>query len=303
MEVDESLSFHKRLIYLDMIGCQRLTCLSATIEMKSLETLILTDCHRLERIPEISPCMVKLSTIYLDSCYCIEELPSSVKYLSSLSVLSLTNCKSLKNFPDSICELQQLKRINLHNCENLQKLPDDLGIMQTLEEIELGFTNYSGDLELPEISINILIFINLCSLRKLDLRWRQIENDDFPKNLHALSYLEELHLSGNSKLTHIPTSISHLTRLKLLELSECCQLQSLLGLPSRIQVLIASDCCSLKKIDDLSEKYEWLYKIWLVGCVKLLEDDESKNYLEKMLQKSLVKVTNLYPYFLFCVIH
>nr|XP_043632988.1 TMV resistance protein N-like [Erigeron canadensis] len=287
LEIDESLGFHKRLVYLDMSGCDRLKHLLSRIEMKSLETLVLTDCSSLQIFPEISPCMVNLSNIYLDGCFCIEELPSSMRYLSSLSFLNLSNCMNLKTIPESLCELQQLKRLHLHNCENLQKLPEDIGMIHKLEEIGLGFTNYIRDLEIPE-SVNLHTFTNLCSLTKLDLRWRQIKNEDFPDNFHALSSLEELHLSGNSKLVHLPSSLCHLSCLKHIELNECSELQSLLGLPSRIQVLVAADCCSLEKVEDLSEKYVWLYKIWLVGCTKFVENDESKRYLDKLLQISLV---------------
>ncbi|XP_024966537.1 TMV resistance protein N-like [Cynara cardunculus var. scolymus] len=288
VEVHESLGSHRRLVYLDMSGCERLVCLPSIIEMESLETLRLSDCYRLERFPEVGACMVKLSNLYLDSCFRVEELPSSIRYLSSLSFLHLQNCKSLMNIPDSICELQQLKSLQLHNCEKLQKLPEELGSMKNLEDLGLGITGYVGALERPE-SINFHTFKDLCSLRKLDLSRRQIRNEDFPQDLHGFSSLEELHLSGNSKLIELPASISHLFRLKHLELNECCQLQKLHVLPSGIQVLKASDCSSLEKIEDLSEEYEWLYKIWLVGCVKLLEDQENERYLDKMLQESFLK--------------
>ncbi|KAJ9542349.1 hypothetical protein OSB04_028855 [Centaurea solstitialis] len=288
VEVHESLGSHRRLVYLDMSGCERLVCLPSKIEIESLETLKLSDCYRLERFPEVAPCMVKLSSLYLDSCFRIEELPSSIGYLSSLSLLHLQNCKSLMNIPDSICELQQLKSLQLQNCEKLQELPEELGSMKNLEDLGLGITGYVGDLEGPE-SINFRALKDLCSLRKLDLSRRQIRHEDFPVNLHGFSSLEELHLSGNSELIELPTSISHLSRLKHLELNECCQLQKLHALPSGIQVLRASDCSSLEKIKDLSKEYEWLYKIWLVGCVKLLEDQENERYLENMLQESFLK--------------
>ncbi|XP_024961008.1 uncharacterized protein LOC112501571 [Cynara cardunculus var. scolymus] len=43
------------------------------------------------------------------------------------------------------------------------------------------------------------------------------------------------------------------------------------------------------KIGDLTKEYEWLYKIWLFDCHKLLQDQENDGYIEKMLQQSFLK--------------
>ncbi|CAH1447734.1 unnamed protein product [Lactuca virosa] len=306
LEVHESLGSHQRLVYLDMSGCRRLKRLPSRIKMESLETLILSGCKRLERFPEVSPCMVKLSHINLYSCSGIKELPSSIKYLSSLSFLNLTNCWNLRNIPNSICELKYLKCLHLHNCVKLKKLPKKLGSMKILEELWLGFSDdvesmkklkelrirsiyHIGALVRPQKSIGFHSLTSLSSLRTLNLSWRQIEEGSFPKNLDAFSSLEELYLSGNSKIVQLPASIFHLSRLKRLELNKCSQLQSLCVLPSSIQELKANDCISLKKIGNLSKESEWLYKIWLINCHKLLEDEENHRYLDEMLQKSFVE--------------
>nr|XP_043633061.1 disease resistance protein Roq1-like [Erigeron canadensis] len=54
-EVHPSIGCHKRLVYLDMTGCNMLKGLVPNIEMESLETLILSNCYCLERFPEVSP--------------------------------------------------------------------------------------------------------------------------------------------------------------------------------------------------------------------------------------------------------
>ncbi|KAJ9542621.1 hypothetical protein OSB04_029127 [Centaurea solstitialis] len=288
VEVHHSLGFHKRLVHLDMSGCKRLKSLPSMMEMESLETLILSSCFSLERFPEVSPSMTKLSNIYLDHCVLIEELPSSIRYLSALSFLNLISCKNLKSIPNSICELKNLKSLHLHNCRKLKTLPEELGSMEELEELLLGFPEIQ-DFERLQKSISFHTFTSLCSLRKLDLSWRQIEAEDFPQHLHAFSCLEELHLSGNSRLKRLPAGISHLSHLKHLELNKCCQLKILHGLPSGIQVLKARGCSSLEKIGDLTEEYECLYKISLLDCHKLLQNQESERCLDKMLQKSFLE--------------
>ncbi|KAI3746103.1 hypothetical protein L6452_08524 [Arctium lappa] len=287
-EVHESLGCHRRLVYLDMSGCQKLRRLPSRIEMESLETLILSSCLRLERLPEFTPSMVKLSDIYLDNCIRIEELPSSIRYLSGLSLLNLISCQNLKSIPNSICELKNLKSLHLHNCNNLQQLPEKLGSMEKLEELLLGYSdkwNFGG----LHKSISCCTLTSLCSLRKLDLNWRPIVEEDFPQDFQAFSSLEELHLSGNSHLTKLPAGISGLSRLKLLELNNCCRLQNLHALPSQLQVLRARGCSSLEKIGDISQEYEWLYKAWFIDCHKLLEDQESERYIDNMLQQSFLK--------------
>ncbi|KAI3724337.1 hypothetical protein L2E82_36109 [Cichorium intybus] len=284
--VHKSLGSHKRLVYLDLNGCRNLTRFPSRLEMESLETLILSRCESLKRFPEVSPCMVKLSQINLYSCSGIQELPSSIGYLSSLSFLNLTDCSNLENIPNSVCELKYLKCLHLHNCMKLNYFPNNLGSMNMLEELRLGFAYNIGR---PQSCIDFHSLTRLSSLRKLDLSWIQIEEESFPKNLDALASLEELYLSGNSELVQLPSIISHLSRVKLLELNECNRLESLCKLPSSIQVLKANDCVSLRKIGDLSTEGKWLYKIWLVNCHKLLEDEENQRYLDKMWQLSFIK--------------
>ncbi|GJX03426.1 TMV resistance protein N-like protein [Tanacetum coccineum] len=173
------LACHRRLVYLDMSGCWRLKYLPSTMEMQSLETLILSNCSSLKRFLEVSPYGDKLK--------------------------------------------------------------------------------------------------------------RKYEEKNFPPNLHAFSSLEELNLSGNSELTQLPTGISKLSNLKILELNECSRLQVLDNLPSRIQMLKASGCRSLESIGNFTEDYEWLYKIWLFGCHKLLQKQENKRYIDRMLELSFIK--------------
>ncbi|KAJ9542430.1 hypothetical protein OSB04_028936 [Centaurea solstitialis] len=118
VKVHESVGYLRRLVYLDMNGCDNLKSLPSMIEMESLETLILSYCYSLEEFPKVSPCMVKLSSINLDGC------------------------ENLKNIPNSICELKNLKTLHLYDCMKLQTLPEELGRMKKLEEIRLGFKDH-----------------------------------------------------------------------------------------------------------------------------------------------------------------
>ncbi|KAI3796952.1 hypothetical protein L1987_39639 [Smallanthus sonchifolius] len=132
--------------------------------------------------------MVKLS--HIDSSYCgeIKELPSSIRYLINLNFLRLKACSDLEKIPNSICELKNLKSLFLDECPKLKKLPEGFGSLKNLQELDL--CSYAK-------LTNMHAFTSLCSLRKLDLRFRQIGDEGFPKNLHGLSSLEILILSGN----------------------------------------------------------------------------------------------------------
>lgn len=101
--------------------------------------------------------------------------------------------------------------------------------------------------------------------------------------------MEELNLRHNN-FTCLLATISFLSHLKHLDLSECLFLKELPELPSLIQALKADGCESLQKVDDLSQKYKWLFKISLRGTTKLLKDQESENHLAKLMMKSVVQV-------------
>ncbi|KAJ9542858.1 hypothetical protein OSB04_029364 [Centaurea solstitialis] len=269
--------------------CQKLKRLSSRMEMESLETLILSSCVSLERFPKVSRSMIKLSNIYLDDCIQIKKLPSSIRCLSGLRILNLIGCQKLKKIPNSVCELKDLKILHLYNCKKLKKLPEELGSMENLEELWLGFPEMWSFGTRVRKSITCRTLTSLFSLRKLDLSYRQIKKEEFPESFHSFSSLEELHLSGNSQLTQLPAGISHLSRLKLLELSKCSRLQNLHDLPSGIQALRASGCSSLAKIGDLSNEHVWLYNVWFFDCHKLLEDPENEPYINKMKEQYFLK--------------
>ncbi|KAD1800798.1 hypothetical protein E3N88_42270 [Mikania micrantha] len=279
VEVHESVGFLKRLVHLGMIHCMKLNRPPSRIKTESLETLKLINCPSLETIPEFSPCVVKLSSLDIYYCSKIEKLPSSIRYLSNLSFLNIRNCTSLEIIPSSICELKCLKSIRLFGCSKLQNWPDQFSSMINLQELKLGHTK----------CFNFLDLTSLCSLRKLDLSWNQIGEEDFPRNLDGCISLEKLRLSFNLKLVCLPASISYLSHLKQLELDGCRWIRSLHSLPPGIQVLSAANCTSLEKIEDLSKEYECLYKIWLFGCDKLLEDEQNQIYLDNMLKHSFMK--------------
>nr|XP_043633019.1 disease resistance protein Roq1-like [Erigeron canadensis] len=266
VEVDESVGSLKKLLYWDMTDCYELKCLPSMLHMESLETLILHSCWSLKRIPEFSPSMTNLSKLNIYNCREVEEVPSSITYLANLSYLNLDLC-GIKNIPNSIWELKCLNTLGLSYCKIVGKLPHDF---QSPKELHID-------------SIHIHSLINSCYLRKLELRG-DLGDKDFPKNLHGLSLLEELHIWSNNKLIQLPESISHLSSLKHLVIV-FSELQTLHGLPPGIQVLTLNYCTALE-IEDLLKEIKYLNKIHISYCPQLLEDGRN---LDKMFDQSFLK--------------
>ena len=312
VEVHPSIGFHKKLIFLNLDGCKNLKSFSSSIHMESLQILTLSGCFKLNKFPEVQGKMEHLPELSLEGT-AIKGLPSSIENLSGLVSLNLTNCKKLASLPQSICELSSLRILDLCGCSELKELPDDLGSLQCLVELK---ANGSGIQEVPP-SINLLTnlqvlslaeckgekskkrtwvssfssptiplglpasFSGLSSLTKLNLSdcnllWEGVS----PIDLTSLSSLVKLNLSRNNFIT-VPTGLSGLSRLKILELTGCINLQSLPELPASIEWLTANDCTSLETFSCSLAGYATTgfrsFNFQFSNCPRLMGNDRNDN--------------------------
>ncbi|PRQ22492.1 putative leucine-rich repeat domain, L domain-containing protein [Rosa chinensis] len=106
----QSVGQLKRLILLNLKDCESLESLPSKIEMESLETLILSNCSKVKKIPEFAGNMEHLSKLYLNET-AIEKLPVSIGRLSSLASLNLSNCKILFAFQAPLVDWSLLKSL------------------------------------------------------------------------------------------------------------------------------------------------------------------------------------------------
>jgi Leucine-rich repeat (LRR) protein len=120
------------LTLLDLKRCKSLTNLPCNISLDSLEALILSDCSKLEKLPEIVRNMERLKVLRLNGT-AIKELPLSIGHLSGLTILDLKDCKSLLTLPSVICNLTSLQYLNLSGCSKVDKLPNDFGNLKILK--------------------------------------------------------------------------------------------------------------------------------------------------------------------------
>ncbi|VYS59342.1 unnamed protein product [Arabidopsis thaliana] len=164
------LSNCSNLVELIMRGCSKLEALPININLKSLDTLNLTDCSQLKSFPEIS---THIKYLRLKGT-AIKEVPLSITSWSRLAVYEMSYFESLKEFPhalDIITELwlskdiqevppwvkrmSRLHALRLNNCNNLVSLPqlsDSLHYIyadscKSLERLDCCFNN-------PEISLH-----------------------------------------------------------------------------------------------------------------------------------------------------
>ncbi|KAK1409580.1 hypothetical protein QVD17_36107 [Tagetes erecta] len=250
----------------------------------NLEWLNLSHCRYLNKIHRSVFLHEKIIHLDLSCCVLLTYLPDYIK-MKSLQSLHLNSCRNLKYFPEVFVEMRRLLVLNISGCDAITVLPMSIRLFTGLTIFSTRVREqHNRRLFCRRIEVRTLS----SSLRTLNLRNNSIFENEFPTNLHNVwPLLEELDLSGNM-FTCLPESISLLSRLKYLNLSDCADLKELPELPSLIQVLKADRCRSLQKIKDFTVKYKWLFKFSLYDCPKLLMDQESQSHLASFLTQSLV---------------
>ena len=210
---------------LNLARCRSLTNLpSLSAKMESLTSINLDGCSQIKKIPEFKGTMKSLSQLIL--CWtAIEEVPpSSIECLTALEILDLNGCKDLKCLPSNIDSLRSLKFLNLSGCSKLANLPENLWKINCLERLDLSEIS-----QLEEIVLN---------------------------GIGSLSSLKYLSLSSNNFVT-LHAIFSQLSKLEVLDLSNCNRLRSVSELPSTMRYINMENCCSLEPSPALLRQSSW----------------------------------------------
>ncbi|XP_076920804.1 TMV resistance protein N-like [Bidens hawaiensis] len=218
----------KRLVHLNLGGCQSLKSILFIKELESLEFLNLSGLH-LKEFPDIIPSLSNLQCLNF-SLNDIKKLPSSIGNLHRLVTLQLMACKKLKSLPRSICSLQHLRAFQLEDT-GIEKLPEDIGKLVCLEKLDLSLLKVK---HLPG-SICMLKHLKTLNLYECEVL------DKLPEDLGWLESLEVLTLS-NCKIREIPSSVCKLKHLKLLVLAKLTELEKL---PENLGDLECLECLEL----------------------------------------------------------
>ncbi|KAJ9556138.1 hypothetical protein OSB04_010752 [Centaurea solstitialis] len=249
--IHPSISYHEKLVSVDMSNCSSLKTFPPISGMKKLEILILDGCSRLCNFPDIQTNMDNLVYLYLRQTG-IKVVPSSIgQYCTNLISLNLGFCKRLKHIECNFHLLEHLKELNLSGCKRLKILEQVPGLLNRFFNNLHPGTKFLG---FPS------------SLMKLRLLWCDWKYEDISYVLRELSNLQVLDLSMND-FSRLHCSLLQLRSLKFLTLSNCENLVELPDLPESIAVLRATDCFKLG-IVDLPTNLKWLWRISLpMDCI------------------------------------
>ncbi|KAL9293806.1 putative TIR domain, P-loop containing nucleoside triphosphate hydrolase [Arabidopsis thaliana] len=174
VELPSSIGNLQKLYMLRMSGCSKLEALPTNINLKSLDTLNLTDCSRLKSFPEIS---THIEFLILKGTG-IKEVPLSIMEWSPLAEFQISYFESLREFPHAldiitglwlsksdiqevapwVKRMSRLRVLTLNNCNNLvslPQLPDSLAYLyadncKSLERLDCCFNNPEIRLYFPK---------------------------------------------------------------------------------------------------------------------------------------------------------
>ncbi|VVB10062.1 unnamed protein product [Arabis nemorensis] len=206
----------KSLVLLNMRGCASLLVFPS-INLRSLKTLILTNCSSLQDFRVTAD---NLETLHLDGT-AIVQLPTNMGKLQRLIVLNLKDCTKLVAVPECLEKLKALQELVLSGCSKLKTFPITIENMKCLKILLLDGTKIT---DMPQIlQFNSSKVEDLCSLRRLCL-------------------------SGNDKISSLQIFISQLHQLKFLDLKHCRNLISIPLLPPNLEILDAHGCEKLKTV-------------------------------------------------------
>jgi Leucine-rich repeat (LRR) protein len=325
-KIHASLGNLKRLIHLDLNGCECLERLPHKINLKSLKVFILSGCSRLKKFPKIVRKMSRLSELYLNETT-IKDLPSFVKHFTGLIKLDLRDCKNLSSLLDVICSLSSLETLTLSGCTKLDKLPEKLGDLKGLEELDVsgtaitelpssvfylknlkvlslggceGLLSKSSNeplsfplMEIRSDPMGMLVprLLELRTLRKLNLSYCNLWT--IPDGLGSLCSLRDLNLNGNNFVS-LPESISRLSNLDSLYFCGCTGLRSLPQLPFNVGYIYADGCTSLETLP-LRPEYDFYLYLSLLNCIKLIDNQGYGDMFLTMLRHHLQLQVSLSP--------
>ncbi|TYI03675.1 hypothetical protein ES332_A11G356800v1 [Gossypium tomentosum] len=307
VDVHPSIGVFKSLKLLNLRDCKSLKSLPTKIGMESLETLILSGCSSLVSFPEIDRKMEHLKTLDLSGCHRVENLPEKLQQAEFLEVLNLSetaiaeppsfifqfknlkvfsfngrkgpSSKLLLNLPSlfkviqrgrtnfmapmlpllsGLCSLRELNLRDHGLCEG--DIPSDISGLSSLRRLNLSGNNFIN-MPAPLTRLYKLEFLILANCGLCHFGEGDITND-----ISCLSYLKSLDLRENNFVS-TPASLTRLSNLQFLGLSNCRELKLLPERLTNIARVLLDDCASLEA----------------TNCYKLAENINALTFLKKHL--------------------
>ncbi|XP_059296326.1 disease resistance protein RPV1-like isoform X1 [Lycium ferocissimum] len=256
----------ENLVILDMSFSKFNECQAPLKYFKSLKRLIFYSCEDLKKSPELVG-LDSLEELSFGYCSNLMELDSTIGDLKRLRSLDVSDCKKLLKLPRRICELKSLEMLYLNRCSKLEELPDDLGKLEGLKQLNAvataikrvpGSVEHLKNLERLLLSHDFL-FKRQFKFSDIFRTWFQPERSlsqggYLPSSISSLSALKVLQIENcNMSEDDIPLSLASLSSLQSLCFSnnkfhsipfDLCDLSSL-------KYLNLSECPNLKSIPEV----------------------------------------------------
>ncbi|KAJ9675864.1 hypothetical protein PVL29_024697 [Vitis rotundifolia] len=234
-----SIEHLKGLVLLNLRKCKKLvSLLSGMCSLRSLETLIVSGCSQLDKLPKNLGSLQGLVQLLADGT-AITLPPDSIVLLRNLRALIYPGCKIIA--PTSLSSLFSFWLLHRNSS-------DGIGLCLPSFPYLSSFTNLSlSDCKLMEGAI--------------------------PDGVCSLISLKKLDLSRNNFLS-IPAGISELTNLKDLRLGQCQNLIEIPELPPCVQDIDPYNCTSLSASSSGECTLQWLQFLFY-NCSKPVEDESS----------------------------
>ncbi|KAK3439420.1 hypothetical protein EUGRSUZ_C04268 [Eucalyptus grandis] len=248
----------EKLVSLNLRFCKSVTALPQELcDLKALEELLI-DGTAIKEIDFKQASMKELKVLSACQCKSLVHISDSIGQLESLLHLRLDGA-AIFSLPVSIGSLKELRSLLLGNCQNLSQLPYSIKNLKSLEVMDLSSTKIA---RLPR-HVEFLENMKVLKMKRTHLR-------EFPKDIKNLKKLEEIDLSqcsnlkgqihcdirgfsslkilrlSSTKISGLPWSdgrfcdqktVSLVSHLQQLDLSECDRLRALQRLPSSLSIL------------------------------------------------------------------
>ncbi|XP_059659419.1 disease resistance protein RUN1-like isoform X2 [Cornus florida] len=256
-EVHPSIEFHERLVELNFRWCNNLKSLATRIHLKSVESIDLSWCSKVEKFPEIQGDMECLERLELRGTAIIELSPSVAKHLKGLRSLEMGKCEMLERLADNIPQ-------SVEYLKGLGSLPSIIGEMKCLGSLQLSGFDIK---KLPSS------FAQLTHLQVLGCDNCNLDEESILNLPHSL---RELDLRRN-KFASLAASFTQLTNLAHLNLDGCLSLQTLDSFPLDMLFVSAEGCSSLERCSIPKCEFRSHGQILNFGeCHKLIVNDGNK---------------------------
>ena len=160
-------------------------------------------------------CLYYLQTLIFSECPKLESLPKGIKHLTALRNLDFESCGSLMSLPQGMRQMVALESVKIIDCEKLD-LMNGTDYPTRLRSLVIG--KLSQLVALPQWfteSANTLQFVHFYHCLNLEV---------LPDWLPDFSSLQKLQIWSCSKLSSLPLGIPRLTALSELEIRECPEL-------------------------------------------------------------------------------